>query len=129
MEKSTSKSSSNVPRCNDCVNEGHALALAFCEQCKTYLCSSAISSHQQARDLRSHQLKTLVDSFVVDPVLSSNTSFQHKQQQRKTEKTSCSEHNLDLTLFCKEKSCQTALCIHCVSSHKYFFLFFLFCVY
>ena len=89
--------------CEECDEDD--LAVAYCADCKLFLCCYCKESHKYSKSHYSHILVSLAE-------MRSNKDL----IQSKSEFPKCQEHDLELEHYCE--SCEKLVCVQCTGEHE-----------
>ena len=90
-------------RCEECDEDDPAVA--YCTDCRLFLCCYCRESHKYSKSHCSHNLISLIE-------MRSNKDF----IQSKSEFPTCQEHDLELEYYCE--SCEKLVCVQCTGEHE-----------
>ena len=89
--------------CEECDEDDPAVA--YCTDCKLFLCCYCKESHKYSKSHCSHNLISLAE-------MRSNKDL----IQSKSEFPTCQEHDLELEYYCE--SCEKLVCVQCTGEHE-----------
>ena len=90
-------------KCEECDEDDPAVA--YCTDCKLFLCCYCKESHKYSKSQCSHNVISLAE-------MRSNKDL----IQSKNEFPTCQEHDLELEYYCE--SCEKLVCVQCTGEHE-----------